>query len=56
MVGFVNKNTSRADLRDFLKAKKWSRGKGFDAKRFNGALKVEGDPVQVQLKLRDEWG
>lgn len=56
MVVIVKKNTSRAKLRDLLKAKKRSRAKGFDAKRFNGALKLEGDPVKVQRKLRDDRG
>ena len=28
---------------------------GFDAKKFNGALKLQEDPIEIQKKLRDEW-
>ena len=29
--------------------------KGFPAHLFTGKIKFEGDPVQFQRKLRDEW-
>jgi uncharacterized protein (UPF0335 family) len=28
---------------------------GFDAKKYNGILKLEEDPLTIQLKLRNEW-
>lgn len=55
MVIIVKKNTTRAKLRELLRSKKHYSVKGFDAERFNGILKLKGDPVKVQRKLRDEW-
>lgn len=28
---------------------------GFDAKKYNGILKLNKDPLTIQKKLRDEW-
>lgn len=56
MVLIVKKNTSRAKLKALLKASKMRKTEGFDAKRFNGALPLKGDPLKTQRKLRDEWG
>lgn len=28
---------------------------GFDAKKYNGVLKLQMDPLSIQKKLRDEW-
>ncbi len=28
---------------------------GFNAKKFNGVLKLNEDPLTIQKKLRDEW-
>jgi hypothetical protein len=28
---------------------------GFNAKKYNGVLKMQEDPLAVQKKLRDEW-
>ena len=28
---------------------------GFDAKKYNGILKLKKDPLIIQKKLRDEW-
>ena len=55
MVVIVKRNTSRASLKALLKKGKASKSKGFDAKRFNGALVLKGDPMKVQRTLRDEW-
>ena len=55
MVVIVKRNTSRAKLRSLLKKAKSVKTKGFNAKRFNGALILKGDPVKVQRALRDEW-
>ena len=29
--------------------------KGFDAKKYNGVLKLKEEPLLIQKKLRDEW-
>lgn len=29
--------------------------RGFNAKKYNGILKLKEDPLAVQKKLRDEW-
>ena len=29
---------------------------GFNAKKYNGVLKIKEDPLTIQLKLRDKWG
>jgi len=28
---------------------------GFNAKKYNGVLSLNEDPLEIQLKLRDEW-
>ncbi|HRN36701.1 MAG TPA: hypothetical protein PLL18_07290 [Flavobacteriales bacterium] len=56
MVLIVKKHTSRTKLKGLLKASQRRKAQGFDAKRFNGALPLKGDPLKVQRKLRDEWG
>jgi hypothetical protein len=28
---------------------------GFDAKKFNGVLKLQEDPMVIQKKLRNDW-
>jgi hypothetical protein len=28
---------------------------GFNAKRYNGVLKLKEDPLQIQKKIRNEW-
>ena len=28
---------------------------GFDARKYNGTLKIKGDALKIQKKLRDEW-
>ncbi|MFZ5971220.1 MAG: hypothetical protein ACOYXA_06480 [Bacteroidota bacterium] len=48
-----SKKSMEAKLRK-LNARK--KKKGFPAHRFTGKMKIAGDPVQIQRKLRDEWG
>ena len=55
MVVIVKRNTSGAKLRNLIKKVRSVKDKGFDAKRFNGALALKGDPVKIQRALRDEW-
>ena len=37
--------------------KKLSKGEssGFNAHKYNGVLKIKGDALAIQKKLRDEW-
>jgi hypothetical protein len=37
--------------------KKLSKGSpsGFNAKKYNGTLKIKGDALDIQNKLRNEW-
>jgi hypothetical protein len=55
MVVIVKRNTPRKSLKALLRKARPKKAKGFDAKRFNGVLKLKGDPVKVQRALRDEW-
>jgi len=55
MVVIVKRNTPLAKLKALLRKGKVSKTKGFDAKRFNGALPLKGDPIKVQRTLRNEW-
>ncbi|MFZ1691833.1 MAG: hypothetical protein WAT74_01440 [Flavobacteriales bacterium] len=55
MVIVLKKRTPRKKLRAALKASKAKHVEGFDAKRFNGALPMKGNPVKEQRKQRDEW-
>lgn len=51
----VKRKTSSKSMKSSLKKARLKKSEGFDAKRFNGALKLKGDPMKVQRKLRDEW-
>ena len=55
MVTLLKKRTPRKKVKAALKKAKARPLKTFDAKRFKGALPMEGDPVAEQRKLRDEW-
>ncbi len=37
--------------------KKLSKGasSGFNAKKYNGVLKIKGDALEIQKQLRSEW-
>lgn len=51
----VKKKSPSSRMKTVLKKSRTKKTEGFDAKRFNGALKLKGDPVKIQRKLRDEW-
>ncbi|MCC6939927.1 MAG: hypothetical protein IT226_17055 [Flavobacteriales bacterium] len=51
----IKKKSPAKRMKSLLKKARPKKTEGFDAKRFNGALKLKGDPVKVQRKLRDEW-
>ncbi|MDX2002415.1 MAG: hypothetical protein SFW35_08280 [Chitinophagales bacterium] len=53
MVTVIKKGS---DVRTIRKAlTKLKPGKGFDAKKYCGLLKLREDPLSIQKRLRDEW-
>ena len=61
MVYHVTKNTTPDDLKklfDIIRAsqKKMTKGKKpVNARKYVGKVKVKGNPVTLQRKLRNEW-
>lgn len=58
MVVVIKRGMSRQRIRALMsKAQSGTprRGKGVDVYKYLGVLKVEGDPVELQRKWRDEW-
>ena len=56
MTTIVKRTTTRKQLAALLKAKKRTRKKkGVDVKSFAGKLKLEGDPLAIQKRMRDGW-
>ncbi len=49
----IDKNLSKKEVDEILK-KIDSAGKPFDAKKYFGKSKIEGDPLQIQQEMRDE--
>lgn len=56
MVLLLKRGASRKDIEAIEKAlyKKKLSG-GFNAKKYNGTMKLKSDPLPTQLNLRDEW-
>jgi hypothetical protein len=50
----IKKGDSKATIERKLK-KFTKREKGFPAFKFLGKVKFEGDPVEIQRKMRNEW-
>ncbi len=56
MVLVLKKGASKKDIQEIEKVLyKEKSSLGFNAKKYNGILKTEEDPLTIQLKLRDEW-
>jgi len=56
MTTIVKRTTTAKQLSALLKSKKRvRRKKGVDVKSFAGKLKLEGDPLVIQKKMRDGW-
>jgi len=56
MTTIVKRTTTAKQLSALLKSKKRvRRKKGVDVKSFAGKLKLEGDPLAIQKKMRDGW-
>jgi hypothetical protein len=56
MVVKIKKGESKSSIESKLKRLRKSSKKGFPAHLFTGKVKFAGDPVEIQRKLRDEWG
>lgn len=56
MVLILKKGASKAEVADLNKKLYQQKSKsGFNAKKYNGLLKIKGDPLRIQNNLRDEW-
>lgn len=55
MVVVIKKGSSKETIKRLLK-KLSKKQKGFDPKKHAGFLKLDESPVEVQRRLRDEWG
>jgi hypothetical protein len=53
MVITIKKGDSKKTIE--RKLSKLSKKKGFPAHKFLGKIKVDGDPLEIQRKMRDEW-
>jgi hypothetical protein len=56
MTTIIKRSTTRKQLAALLKARKRkSKGTGVDVKSFAGKLKLEGDPLEIQKRMRHGW-
>jgi len=56
MVLILKKGATKKDIEAIEKTLyKQNAALGFNAKKYNGVLKLEEDPLVIQSKLRDEW-
>ncbi len=53
MVVVINRETGKRSLIKLLRELR--AGKGFDAKKHCGRIKLKESPVTTQQKMRDEW-
>jgi hypothetical protein len=51
----IKKGESKKSIENKLRKLSKSKSKGFPARLFTGKIKIEGDAVAIQRKLRDEW-
>jgi len=56
MVLVLKKGATKKDIEAIeQKLYKDKIAQGFDAKKYNGILQLNEDPLTIQQKLRDEW-
>jgi len=56
MVLVLKKGATRKEIVALEKKLYGKQGlKGFNAKKYNGVLKLTEDPLTIQKQLRDEW-
>lgn len=53
MVAIIKKGASKEAIRKELERAK--RGKGLNAKKYLGVIKLKEDPVDAQKRMRNEW-
>lgn len=53
MVTIIKSTQDKATVIELLK--KTQVKKGFDAKKYCGVLSLDDSPLNIQLKLRNEW-
>lgn len=56
MVLVLKKGASRKEI-EALEKKLYQQKseRGFNAKKYNGVIKLKSDPLDIQKQLRDEW-
>lgn len=56
MVLILKKGASKKDIEAIeKKLYKEKVGSGFNAKKYNGIIKLKEDPLAIQKRLRNEW-
>lgn len=56
MVLILKKGASKKDIEAIeKKLYKEKVGAGFNAKKYNGIIKLKEDPLAIQKRLRNEW-
>jgi len=56
MTTIIKRSTTRKELTALLKIRKRrTKQHGVDVKSFAGKLKLEGDPLEIQKRMRDGW-
>jgi hypothetical protein len=55
MEWIVPHDASKQEIERILAAAWNQRKKGVDVKRYAGTLRTQGDPVEIQRRLRKEW-
>lgn len=56
MVLILKKGASKKEISAIEKQLYREKNKsGFNAKKYNGVIKLKGNPLVIQNRLRDEW-
>jgi hypothetical protein len=55
-MGYILKRSStKEEIAKVSKQLQQKATKPLNAKKYSGAVKFEGDPLEIQKKMRDEW-
>ncbi len=56
MVHILKAGASKKEIEEIEKKLYKGTGKsGFNAKKYNGTIKLKNDPLKIQKQLRNEW-
>jgi len=55
MVLVLKKGAGKREIAAIEKKLSQNNAPGFNAKKYNGILKLKGDAMAIQKQLRDEW-